>query len=201
MDHIMGLPQFAPFWREDAQIHLHVAEECLGRGEDALFSIMRPPLFPLEACELPAAANVQTFALGAAFMPASGVLVRSVPVSHQGACSAIIIAWRGRKLCYVTDHEHGDADVDARLTEAARGADLLIYDATFTDAEMPAHRGWGHSSWEEGLRLKHRAGVKLLAFAHHHPDRRDADLDALGEAAASACANVFFASQGLSLGL
>ena len=90
---------------------------------------------------------------------------------------------------------------DAALALAVEGADLLIYDATFTEAEMPAHRGWGHSTWEAGLRLKQRAGVKLLALAHHHPDRTDVQLDALAEAATKACSNVFFARQGLSLSL
>lgn len=201
LDHIMGLPHFAPLWREDARIHLYAAEECLERDDEALFSVIRPPLFPLEAGELPAAIGLQSFALGDTFMPAAGVLVRSVAVSHQGPCSAMVVIWRGRKLCYVTDHEHGEAETDKRLTEAVRGADLLIYDATFSDSEMPAHRGWGHSSWEAGLRLKRDAGVKLLALAHHHPDRTDAELDALAEAAASSCANVFFARQGLSLRL
>jgi phosphoribosyl 1,2-cyclic phosphodiesterase len=200
LDHIMGLPHFAPLWRKDARIQLYAADECL-ENEEALFSVIRPPLFPLEAGDLPAAIGLQNFALGAAFMPSPGVLVRSVPATHQGACSAFVIVWQGRKLCYVTDHEHGQELTDARLAKAVEGADLLIYDATFTDAEMSTHRDWGHSSWEEGVRLKRRAGAKLLALAHHHPDRTDAELDALSEAAAAACPNVFFARQGLSLSL
>ena len=86
-----------------------------------------------------------------------------------------------------------------RLAVAVAEADLLIYDATFTDAEWPGRRGWGHSTWEEGLRLKRRAGVKLLALAHHEPSRTDDALDALAQTAAAACGNAFFARQGLRL--
>ncbi len=202
LDHIMGLPHFAPFWREDARIVIHAAEESLGGdAERTLFSVLRPPLFPLDAGALPALIALREFQTGATFSPSPGVRVGTVGLSHQGASAGIVLEAAGRKLCYVTDHEHGDAEIDDRLVTAIEGADLLIYDATFTDSEWLAHRGWGHSSWEEGVRLKRRAGVKLLALAHHDPDRTDKALDALGEAASGASDNVFFARQGLSLSL
>jgi phosphoribosyl 1,2-cyclic phosphodiesterase len=201
LDHIMGLPHFEPLWRRDARILLHAPHECLADDDNALFSVLRPPLFPIDASTLPAAIGLQEFKLGEPLMPTPGVTVRTLPVNHQGACAGLVVAWRGCKLCYITDHEHGDAEIDARLALAVEGADLLIYDATFTEAEMPAHRGWGHSSWEEGLQLKRRTGAQLLALAHHHPDRTDAELDAMAEAATRECPNVFFAEQGLSLTL
>ena len=201
LDHVMGLTAFAPFWRSDARIMLHAAEECLADAPGALLSVIRPPLFPADAGTLPAVIGVQEFKLGDAFIPGPGVIVRTVAVTHQGPCAAIIVVWRGRKLCYVTDHEHGVAEVDDRLAREIQGADLLVYDATFTDAEMASRRGWGHSSWEEGIRLKRRSGVKLLALAHHDPDRTDPALDELAEGAARGERNVFFARQGLSLSL
>lgn len=201
LDHVMGLSSFAPLWRKDARIILHAAEECLAAEKDALFSVLRPPLFPVEAGALPAVVRLEEFRLSGVFAPAPGVLVRTIPLTHQGPCAAIVVQWQGRKLCYVTDHEHGDADADGRLAKAIRGGDLLIYDATFTDAEMAGHRGWGHSTWEEGLRLKRRAGVKLLALAHHDPDRSDAALDVIAERAAALDSNVFLARQGLSVRL
>jgi phosphoribosyl 1,2-cyclic phosphodiesterase len=201
LDHIIGLPSFAPLWREESCIVLHAAAECVATNEDALFSVLRPPLFPIDAGELPAAIGVEEFVLGGSFAPEPGVVVRTLALSHQGPCAAIVLQWQGRKLCYVTDHEHGDREADDRLTLAVEGADLLIYDATFTDAELAGRRGWGHSTWEEGVRLKRRAGVKLLALAHHDPDRSDSALDALAEGAAAVEPNVFFARQGLSIGL
>ncbi len=199
LDHIMGLPHFAPFWRKDARVLLHAPQACLDEDEEALFSVLRPPLFPLATGALPAAIGLQEFDLGASFSPETGVIVRSFALHHQGPCAGLVVVWRGRKLCYVTDHEHGDPEADERVADAVSGADLLIYDATFTEAEMPRHRGWGHSTWEAGVELKQRAGVRLLALAHHHPDRTDVDLDALAQAASRRTANVFFARQGLSL--
>lgn len=201
LDHVMGLPHFAPLWRRDARIALHAADAAMAVDKHALLSVLRPPLFPLDAGAMPAAIDVKEFRLGRGFAPADGVLVRTLALNHQGPCAALIVNYAGRKLCYVTDHEHGDPEVDRALAHAVEGADLLIYDATFTDAEMPAHRGWGHSSWEEGVRLKRRAGVRLLALAHHEPGRTDVALDRLAEQAANGDANVCFARQGLSLAL
>ncbi len=200
LDHIMGLAHFAPFWRKDAQVLIHAAEESVD-GDDgkALFSVLRPPLFPLDHVALPAAIGLRPYRTGASFAPAHDVRVTTTALTHQGPCAALIVEADGRKLAYVTDHEHGAVEADARLAAAIEGADLLIYDATFTDAEWPSRRGWGHSTWEEGLRLKHRAGVKLLALAHHEPDRTDTALDTLAEAVAARCDNAFFARQGLSL--
>jgi len=202
LDHVMGLPHFAPFSRKDAQVLIHAAEESVGADDgEALFSVVRPPLFPLDRGALPAAIGLRHYRTGACFEPAPGVRINTVALSHQGACAAIIVEGEGRKLCYVTDHEHGDQDADDRVTAAVQSADLLIYDATFTDKEWPARRGWGHSTWEEGLRLKRRAGVRLLALAHHDPDRTDEALDGLAMAAAADSQNAFFARQGLSLDL
>ena len=198
----MGLTQFAPFWRDDARIVLHASNESVGREPSrTLFAVINRPLFPVDAGELPAAVGVHEFEIGAAFAPEPGVNVHTFALSHQGASAGIVVEHGGRKLCYVTDHEHGDAAADARVIRAATGADLLIYDATFSDAEMPEHRGWGHSSWEEGLRVKEKAGASLLALAHHDPDRIDAHLDRRAEAAAKKSANVFFAKQGMTVDL
>ena len=49
----------------------------------------------------------------------------------------------------------------------------MIYDCTYTDDEFPGKIGWGHSTWQEGVRLAQAAGVKTLAIFHHDPDHED----------------------------
>jgi len=201
IDHVMGLTQFAPFWRRDTKVMVHAPGSLVADNPRAsVFSVLYRPLFPVDASELPASIGLIEHDAGETFEPGPGVLVRTFSLSHQGVSRGICVEYAGRKLCYVTDHEHGDAVTDQAIASEVKGADLLIYDATFTDAEMPAHRGWGHSSWEEGVRLKRRAEVKLLALAHHDPDRTDAALDRLSEKAARA-KNVFFSRQGMELRL
>ena len=52
----------------------------------------------------------------------------------------------------------------------------MIYDCMYTDAEFDHYRGYGHSTWEEGVRLCEAAGVKQLVIFHHRPGRDDEDL-------------------------
>lgn len=200
LDHVLGLNQFAPLFRSDARIHLYAPEESLRVGQDALLSLFRPPLFPIDDCGMPASIALRSYG-SKQLLTLPDVVIDTVPVNHPGGCSALIVRAEGRKLAYVTDHEHGEAAIDDGLAAAIAGADLLIYDATFSEAEFAAHRAWGHSSWDAGVRLKRQSGVKLLVLAHHHPDRTDADLDRMAQAAAEAAPNVLFAHQGLSLTL
>ena len=55
---------------------------------------------------------------------------------------------------------------------------MMIYDCMYTDAEFEHFRGYGHSTWEEGVRLCEAAGVKRLVIFHHRPGRDDEDLQA-----------------------
>ena len=53
---------------------------------------------------------------------------------------------------------------------------MMIYDCMYTDAEFERFRGYGHSTWEQGVRLCEAAGVERLVIFHHRPGRDDADL-------------------------
>ena len=48
-----------------------------------------------------------------------------------------------------------------------------MYDCTYTDQEFKAKVGWGHSTWQEGMRLCKMAGARQLAIFHHDPDHND----------------------------
>jgi ribonuclease BN (tRNA processing enzyme) len=62
---------------------------------------------------------------------------------------------------------------DQNILGLIEGADLVIYDATYTDQEFLGKVGWGHSTWQEGIRLCKAADVKSLAIFHHDPDHED----------------------------
>jgi hypothetical protein len=43
--------------------------------------------------------------------------------------------------------------LDNILLEAARDADILIFDAQFTPEEYEKRRGWGHSTWVQATEV------------------------------------------------
>jgi ribonuclease BN (tRNA processing enzyme) len=83
----------------------------------------------------------------------------------------------------------------------AENADIAIYDANYTDADYAPHAGWGHSTWQDAVKIARQAKVKTLVLFHHDPSRSDAMLDAIGAEAAKAHPGTIVAREGLVLTL
>ncbi len=78
-------------------------------------------------------------------------------------------------------------------------ADLVIYDSTYTDEEFPAHVNWGHSTWQEGVRLCDAADAKTFVVFHHDPGHDDRFMDRVAEEVEAMRAGSIVASEGLVL--
>ena len=89
----------------------------------------------------------------------------------------------------------------AAVLDLIAGADLVIYDATYTDEEFERFHGWGHSTWQEGVRLCEAAGAKQLVAFHHDPDHDDEALDRIGAALEHRRAGSLVAREGLVITL
>jgi len=74
----------------------------------------------------------------------------------------------GRKVVYTGDTKPSDS-----IVEVARGADLLIHEATFVEEEADRARATGHSTAREAARVGERAGALRLALTHISPRYAD----------------------------
>lgn len=81
----------------------------------------------------------------------------------------------------------------------ARGADCLVMDATYTDAELVQFAGWGHASWQQNVAFANAAAVKTLCLFHHAPEHDDAAMDRIAQEADRARRGTIVAHEGLSL--
>lgn len=103
--------------------------------------------------------------LGVTEGPLFGKLHRGEPVEVEGRVirpeDVVGPARPGRKVVYT-----GDTRPHRRTVEAARGADLLIHDATFCEDEEERARQTSHSTAREAAEVARRAGVRRLLLTH-----------------------------------
>jgi phosphoribosyl 1,2-cyclic phosphodiesterase len=200
LDHVCGLPFFAPLYRPGNRLRLWAGHLLPERGLEAtIAALMAAPFFPVKPGAFAAAPAFRDFRAGETLDLGGGLALRTAPLAHPDGATGYRVDFGGRAICYVTDTEHVPGRRDAAIVALARDADLLIYDCTYTDARFPAHAGWGHSTWEEGARLCDAAGVARLAIFHHDPDHDDATMDAIAAAAAAARPGTVVAREGMTL--
>jgi ribonuclease BN (tRNA processing enzyme) len=81
----------------------------------------------------------------------------------------------------------------------------MIYDATYTDTEYHDPKsskvGWGHSTWQEAVKVAKAAGVKTLVIFHHDPSHNDEFMDQVAADTKAVFANSLVAREGLTLDL
>ena len=176
LDHLAGLPFFTPIYDPRHAIRFH------GRAEDmtvhaAIDGALRPPWFPVPVCDSPAAKSF--IDLDGEPFEIEGLRVTPIWLNHPQGVVGYRIASGDHVLVVATDHEAGDEEVDGRLIDAARGANLLVHDAQYVASEYEEHRGWGHSTWQQAIEAAERAGVERLLTVSHDIDRTDAELDAI----------------------
>lgn len=199
-DHIIGLPFFCFAHDERNKLHVWAGPlQLSGTIEAALGSYMSPPFFPLTTDSFAAQISYRNFQCGDDLAPAPGVEVRTVALNHPNGATGYRIDYGGKSVCYLTDTVHEVGKPDKNILALIRDADIVIYDSTFTDDEFPSHSDWGHSTWQEGVRLCQGTGVKTLAIFHHLPERDDAALDVIAADAQRAFPGAVVAREGLTL--
>ena len=198
-DHICGLPFFAPCYDARSRIRIW-AGHLNGKGiEMVLNGMMIAPLFPIPMGIFTAAIDFNDFAAGQVLSPHPGIRLSTGPLNHPNEATGYRLEYEGKVVAYITDTEHRPGGFDANVLKLIDGADVMIYDASYTDAEYPSHQNWGHSTWQEGMRLADAAGVKTLVIFHHDPGHDDAFMDQVAADAALARPGTIVAQEGLVL--
>ncbi len=178
-DHMLGFPFFKPIYRKDTRIELYGCPFAQKNIENLLQAEMAAPFFPISYNCI--AANVISHGYCDHMFTVGGMEVTPILISHPNQGIGYKFSQNGRTFVFLTDNEldyrhENCAEYDDYL-EFCRGADLLIHDAEFTRDEYRTTRGWGHSVYDDALKLAMDAGVGTFGLFHHNQERSDTGVD------------------------
>jgi ribonuclease BN (tRNA processing enzyme) len=206
-DHLCGLPFFAPLFDASAELHL-LGPDLAGLSFEAIVAgYLRAPYFPVDFYELPSRRHLASLADGARLfwragsveperdteggaIPAGALVVDVLHAGLHPRDGTLVyrISAGGHSLVYATDVEIANVCSPAaqRLIRFARGADVLIHDAQYSEDDYAGpvpHRGYGHSTATMAARVARSAEVGQLLLFHHDPSYQDLAVSALEHAA------------------
>ena len=203
-DHIQGFPFFIPAFVPGNQFDIYGTVTPDGSTiEQRLNSQMLHPNFPVPLQIMGATLNFFDIAKEEVVTLGNGVRIDNALLNHPGEAVGYRVSWDGHAAAYVTDTEHYPDRLDENVIRLAQDADVLIYDATYTDDEYNDEKsskvGWGHSTWQEAVKVAKAANVKKLVIFHHDPVHDDDFMDRVKDRTAKQFPNSLVAWEGLEL--
>ena len=204
-DHIQGLPFFAPIFQPGNHFTIWGSKALETSIARVVRDQMSPVVFPIPFEQLPA--TIEFREVPEERRARQGYNVAAMPVRHPGGALAYWFAASSerptdgadpatdtarsqrRGLVYISDNELDPAaSYDsapmwrADLVRFIEQARVLVHDTMFTTDEYGHHRGWGHSTYDDAVKLALEAGVDTLVLFHHKPERTDDEVDRLTDA-------------------
>jgi phosphoribosyl 1,2-cyclic phosphodiesterase len=200
-DHVMGLPFFRPLMLPDVRCTIWAPNLQAGPAAEILAQLMSPPFFPISPRVFRAKVEYRDFEPGDVLSPSDEISIGTASLPHPGGAAGYRLECAGRRIIYMTDTSHQAGAIDERARALASNGDLLIYDSMYSDEEFAVHGGYGHSTWNHGVRICQAAQVARLALFHHAPDRLDDELFRIERQAQALFPSSFAARQGMTLAI
>lgn len=200
LDHICGWPYFTSLLDPQSTINVwcghllpdHTIEQILG-------GLLSEPFMPVQNQGIRARIDYRDFTAGETLNPRSGVTLHTALLNHPQGATGYRVEFGGKSICYITDTEHQPGEPDRKILRLIEGADVVIYDSTYTDEEFPDHVTWGHSTWQEGVRLCDAANVGQFVVFHHDPGHDDSFMDGIAKDVERARPGSLVAREGMVL--
>jgi phosphoribosyl 1,2-cyclic phosphodiesterase len=228
-DHIQGFPFFAPAYSPTVRLHFFGPASFEKSLDMVLAQNQMPPMFPVTLQEMASTKDIHDIqggdiilvgenaggiALRTAAYVAPGSLLTDVVLirahrsyAHPGGVLSYRIEYGGQSVVYATDTE-GYVGTDRRLVAFAKGANLLIHDAQFTEEHyrgmrdgLPSTQGHGHSTAPMAREVASAAGVEQLVLFHHDPGYDDETIRGIETQAQSLFPNTAAATEGMEIHL
>jgi phosphoribosyl 1,2-cyclic phosphodiesterase len=222
-DHTQGFPFFVPAYIPNTSLNIFGPGGTPETLKHVLDHNQSAETFPVRLREMSAAKKIRSVneaqlivwdedgiraAETEAKVSADAVVIRIYKShAHPGNVYVYRITYRGKSIVYATDTE-GYSGTDRKLVNFARGADVLIHDAQYSEehyygtlAGFPATQGYGHSTAKMAGEVAAACGAGELLLFHHEPAYTDEQVTAQELRAKEIFANTRAAYEGLNIAL
>lgn len=181
LDHIIGLPFFSPLFKRDYSINIY---GCAFNGSlfrESVQGIMRDPYFPVDFIDIPS--KVRFFDIREKPFKIGSIRIKPVILNHPNGALGFRFEENNRSFVFMTDNELGAEMPDSVplsvFVKFCQKCDLLIHDAELKPQEYVTQKAWGHSTYQDAVRLGMEADVKRLGLFHINHNRVDSQVDAI----------------------
>ena len=106
---------------------------------------------------------------------ADDVLITSIELNHPGGACGYKFEHRSAKIAILLDNEFNPSQQQL-LAQFCEGADIVVWDGTYTEDELRDKKGWGHSSIEQAASFCELADINQMVITHHAPHRTDDEM-------------------------
>lgn len=196
-DHIQGFPFFKPAFISGNEFTIVSGETKSVSLPDMISDQMNKVYFPIQLNELKAKINFKP--IGEDEFKVFDADVKSIFLNHPTFAIGYRINQNGKSIVYISDNEPFDRFIahsvrnveqdivtkylecspepNQRIFNFVMGADILIYDTTYSPEEYIDRVGWGHSHYLFSLKVAAEGKVKKLILFHHDPSHNDEKID------------------------
>lgn len=187
-DHIQGFPFFQPIHGAANRFDVHMPVQEEGNCREIMSGHFSKTFFPV---------SLDMMDAGLSFINQppdrtsyGDYEIEFIRANHSINTAIYKLYADGRQLVFAPDNElvpeayrrhPQDTEDMERIADFIDGADLLIHDAQYDLETYENKQGWGHSPWQETVRMAVRRNVKKIFLTHHDPDADDRQLQQLDE--------------------
>lgn len=198
-DHLCGFPFFSLNFIEGVYVDVYGPIKENRDLEEVFTTLMNSDFCPISYKTLPSRFSFHNIPEGEVLL-SNNIKIIASNHCHPGGAYGYRVEVDGKVFVFNTDVEHQNG-LDERVIKLSKDADLMVHDAQYIQDELKNHVGWGHSSYEQVIKIAQLAGVNQLGFTHHDVNRTDTDIDTLEQVAQISFSNSFFCREGMIIDL
>ncbi|MCL1863294.1 MAG: MBL fold metallo-hydrolase [Defluviitaleaceae bacterium] len=177
LDHIIGLGTFNPAWGKDKNATIYTCNRGEKPLREQVLGVFSPPLWPVSMAEK-STARVTEITPDIPFTVGRFTITPFLS-SHSDKTLAFHATDGEKSVVHLLDYEtEKTSDCEYKnLIKYCTNADLVIFDATYSEEDYAKHIGWGHSTVAQGVKFASEVKCKAMVFSHFAQTYEDNEIE------------------------